>query len=359
MSLLINFTPYKPDEIATLAKHWFTLEQRVDSNLFLSWAWINSWLASAQSDLILVEALENKQIVGLALFTQVERKVLGIFTVKRWLLHRTGKCEDDQPWIEYNNFLAVNEYVQRQMADAVMKSSHWQELIIGMAERTTLLPFDNADLKHHIVLKSKGYKVDFKQIDQDYSLQVLSKNCRQKIKKNISLLENIGHIDFEIITDKNKILSRMATISAFHIERWQKTATKSGFENSKFRHFLQALINNECNVQAHLSCLKVGNIEVAYLLNFIVNQKVYFYLSAIDQKFEPMINKGIILHYQTVEYYYQQGYLQYDFLLGDHRFKTSLSTTKYHQQMKCYFKNSTALGIENILRKVKSRLIKQ
>ncbi len=357
MSVIISIYPYCPDQFAGLAKKWLLIEQQVDGHFFLSWAWISSWLTTITSDCYLIEAQEDHQCVGLAILAQSSRTAFGFIPIKQLFLHRTGKVEFDQSWIEYNNLLALNTEVKSQMINAIINKLTWHELIIGVAEKEVFSLFEQTKLKSHTLFKSEGYLINFTELNSEYSKEVLSKNSRQKLNKNRRLLQRFGEVSFQIFTENEDVLLRFGCIADFHRQRWGNTETKSGFDNPYFCHFLKKLINNNDNVQTHLACLSVDGKEVAYLLNFEANNKVYFYLSAIDSKFAPNVNKGLLIHYQAIEFYYNNGIAQYDLLLGEHRYKKSLANRQYKQQMKCYYQNSFFLSFEYLLRHIKANTI--
>ena len=355
MSVVVTFTPYQKQRHQELAKKWLSISTKVDSNFFLSWDWISSWLLNCDADILIVEAKEKDKPVALALIGQSSRRVFKLFTVKQWHLNKSGLQKFDQPWIEYNDILAINSHAKQALLAAIVKAPQWQELIIGMAKQCITDPGDLLSISNRVVIESIGYRFDFNVGNSELITDSFSKNTRQKLNKNQRSLEQLGKLKFEVVTNTDNILSTLPTIAQWHITRWQDNAQASGFNNKYFSQFVRCLISSNDQVTAQLACLHVGDDKVGYLLNFIDDKQVYFYLSAIDNNFAPSINIGNAMHSLAITHYQSEGMVSYDFLLGDYQYKRSLSNQKYSQKMQCYFRNSFALQVENIARKLKHK----
>ena len=90
------------DNLNRLKEKWLSIEQK-SSNVpfFLSWHWIGNWVQNHQDDLYLVEVKDDDKLLGLGLLVKASKRV-------GWL-HKTGDERSDQIWIEYNDFLLVDE----------------------------------------------------------------------------------------------------------------------------------------------------------------------------------------------------------------------------------------------------------
>lgn len=355
MSVVVTFTPYQKQHHQELAKKWLSISTQVDSNFFLSWDWISSWLLNCDANILIVEAKENDKSVALALIGQSTRKLFKLFTVQQWHLNKSGLQEFDQGWIEYNDILAINNQAKQALLTAIVKAPQWHELIIGMASKSIFRAEQLLAISSRAVIEAIGYRFDFNVGNNEHVADAFSKNTRQKLSKNQRNLEQLGELKFEVVTNTDKIIFALPTISKWHIKRWQNNVETSGFNNKYFSQFVHSLIGSNNQIAAQLAYLQVGDAKVAYLLNFIDDKKVYFYLSAIDNNFAPSINIGNVMHSLAITHYQREGMAAYDFLLGDYQYKRSLSNQKYTQKMQCYYRNSFALKIENIARKLKHK----
>ncbi|TRX57930.1 GNAT family N-acetyltransferase [Thalassomonas sp. M1454] len=357
MAITVTFTPYQKQLHQTLGENWLTISTKVECNFFLSWDWISSWLLSFDGELFIVEAKENNQLVAIALIGQSSRKIFKFFTVKQWHLNKAGVQKVDQCWIEYNDILAINKPAKEALLTALANSQHWHELSIGMAAEDELEASSLSAVNKRRIIELVGYRVNFAQIQEQCFEQSLSKNTRQKLSKNQRELELFGKVNFAHITNSDEIIKALPTIANWHIKRWQNHNPPSGFSNEHFYQFIRALIKSNKQISAQLIKLQIDNKDIGYLLNFVEGNKVYFYLSAIDTDALPNINIGNVLHSWAIKYYQSIGMTSYDFLLGDYQYKRSLSNQKYSQSMRCYYKNSVLLIIEQFARKIKSVFI--
>ena len=346
----------------TLAQKWQDLEQRADCSVFLSWLWIGNWLDLVKEPIYVIESYQGDNIVGLGFFVEKTRRVLGIYPVKQCWLHRTGNAKQDQIWIEYNDFLLDGQYekvVRDEMVKALChdkNSASIQEIVVGLSSPCVLKAFSRVFDQSRTVIASRGYSVDLEAIKHGYLQDILSKNTRSQLRRSHKLLNSQGTLSFRVVTNKQQILSLLPKIADAHIGRWQGSVEGSGFTNSVFTTFHQGLINNDESNVVQVAVLSLEDNDIGYLMNFVYDQQVYFYLSAITKTFDSKIKIGMTLHSEAIQYYLAQGLKIYDFLGGEARYKASLSNHGYDLNMVCFYKNHPVLRMEDLLRKAKALL---
>ncbi len=333
MSIKVTINRLSPENVVAIQEDWLQLEGKIKPSVFLTWGWISSWISIVEQPLILVKAVENNEVIGLGLLVESTRKLLGLFPITQWHLHRCGNSQQDQMWIEYNDFLTLNKDILAAMVAALKAQPCWDELIVGMSDGQTLAAFKEQFRLKKEVVSAIGYKTRF---CEDWQQQSRSRNTRQKINKNIRMLEQEGEITFSLLQNPNEIQACMADVVTWHIQRWQHTLTPSGFINPVFKTFITKLLDSHAPV--HLACLAVNKKAVGYLVLLADNKRVSFYLSAIDRARFAHINIGLLLHHFSLHYYASHGYESYDFLLGDYQIKKSLANETYDQQMLSFFK---------------------
>ncbi len=100
---------FKDPDRDWLKKVWQALEKKADANFFLSWLWVGTWLDCFVDHCHVIEARKEGQTVGLGIIvTKPSGSVVERLRVKHYL-HRTGITEEDQIWIEYNDFLICTQ----------------------------------------------------------------------------------------------------------------------------------------------------------------------------------------------------------------------------------------------------------
>ncbi len=361
-------TTVKPFDISQkkeLGEKWRLLEENSDSSIFLSWQWIDNWLDLVTDKLFLVEAYHEDKLVGLGFFVEKTRKVFGCFSVKQWWLHRTGIQQQDQIWIEYNDFLldeTCSETVRDQMIKAVADfDPSVKEVIIGLSGTEEIDSFTKSFAKLNFsaasTVETNGYLASFSRSNNDYLRETLSKNTRSQISRSKKILQSQGKLDFKVFSDPEKLAELYPKIASIHIDKWQETNEGSGFSNPIFAGFHKAFALNNTDELVQISVLSSNEVELGYLVNFVYNNKVYFYLSALQQNPDNKIKIGLTMHSEAIRYYEEQGIESYDFLGGDARYKKSLSNEKYGLAMKRYYRNEFLLRLECQLKNFKMRLL--
>lgn len=356
---------FNPTKKSNVAITWQLLEQDAEANAFLSWQWIGNWLDVVTDKLFLVEAYHGDKVVGLGFFVENTRKVFGCYFIKQWWLHRTGIQQEDQMWIEYNDFLldkSCSASVREEMVKAIGNFDRSiREVIIGLSTDEVLDCFTNSFTKlnflEETVVTTNGYLADLSDSKGNYLNKSLSKNTFRQISRSKQILQEEGELHFEVFSGSDKLSELYPMIAKIHIEKWQVTDEGSGFSNSVFEAFHKRLIANNADNMVQIAVLSVNKLELGYLINFVYKNRVYFYLSAFQKNSDNKVKIGMTLHCEAISYYSEKGVESYDFLGGDARYKQSLSDTKYGLKMKCYYRNDFLLRFENFLKRVKTKLL--
>ena len=206
-------------------------------------------------------------------------------------------------------------------------------------------------------VETNGYLATLSCSNEDYLKATLSKNTRAQISRSKKILQSQGQLTFEVFSDPEKLAELYPKIASIHIDKWQETNDGSGFSNPIFAGFHKAVALNNTDELVQISVLSSNEVELGYLVNFVYNNKVYFYLSALQQSPDNKVKIGLTLHSEAIQYYAEQGIESYDFLGGDARYKQSLSNQKYGLAMKRYYRNELLLRLECHLKNVKMRLL--
>ncbi len=365
MQIRIVIERFNPSDKTSISSKWLSLEHNSKANVFLSWNWIGNWLDLVTDPLFLIQAYRDDKIVGLGFFVEKTRNVFGCISVKQWWLHRTGVQQQDQIWVEYNDFLldeSCSVSVREQMVKAVTDfDSSVKEVIIGLSAIEKLDSFTNSFAKLNFlessIVKTCGYFISLSHSNTENLNKLPSKNTRLQISRSKKILQSQGLLNFEVFSDPQKLIELYPKIASIHIDKWKGTNEGSGFSNPIFESFHKSLAFNNANNMVQIAVLTLNEMELGYLVNFVYNNKVYFYLSALQQSPNNKIKIGLTLHSEAIRYYAEKGIESYDFLGGDARYKKSLSNQKYGLEMKCFYRNEFLLRLECHLKNFKRRLL--
>jgi len=342
--------------INSIESIWLDLQVRSDCHYFLTWDWFGSWLKQVKKPFYLLQATYNNQVVALSVIFENTRRVFNFRNKTQWWLNRTGDEEFDQSWIEYNDFLVDKKYandLREALVLFISKQDKWSEFVAGMLSNEVENFLDYLSYSKRYIIEDSGYQINLNDISTSFKSDVLSRNTRQKINQTQRLLTQQGSLSFKVFTSQKDKLSKVSSVAAFHINKWKNSETPSGFENPVFANCLEEQLKSEHSEVAELT---LNNRPIAYLINYLYEGRVYFYLSGLSDEFEGKIKLGLYLHSLTIEYYRAQNLTYYDFLAGNSRYKQSLSNSFYTHNMCCYFRNSPVIVVENLLRKIKKHM---
>jgi len=340
----------------SLEKIWSTLELESDTNFFISWNWIESWLRVMKPCVSVCKVYSGKRIVALGLFVISNATRHRILRITQLRLQTVGDDKKDQIWPEYNNMLVARGFESAVYQGLIgfmdkQAKSAWDEFVLGPIDES-LLKWVSADNYYsYNIWEEPTYGIDFLDIrakNQCY-LDSLSKNTRYQIRRAI---RDYGEgLAMVVAGSKEEALQFFQGISTFHKQRWRDA---SGFHNPFFVEFHRDLIAEGFdNGVIELVRLQVGNVDIGYLYNFIYNNKVYFYLSGIDLVTENKRKPGLVLHALCIQRHLELGADSYDFLGGQARYKESLGSQNGMLVVTAYQKPLFKLRVEQVARRLK------
>jgi CelD/BcsL family acetyltransferase involved in cellulose biosynthesis len=121
-------------------------------------------------------------------------------------------------------------------------------------------------------------------------------------------------------------LKYLDALAELHRAAWARRGQPGGFRSPRFIHFHKALIQRLLPERAvELLRVSAGDQTVGYIYNFLLDGKVYFYQSGFAYEADPKIKPGLVTHYLAAQNYWERGFIEYDFMAGDARYKRSLA----------------------------------
>lgn len=358
-SLPIMFTSYvKNENKSTIKKMWeqvFPLSN-AEEGLFLSWHWMEQVLASYSGDYFFLLTLEARKPVGVCIvFLQRENaKLVGY-------LNKTGVSSFDQTWLEYNDFVVAafdERAIKLNMLECCYHELGLDELVVGASLKESLAPFGLLFTKKRVEWQSQTYQIDLRNYSNKQSfLSSLSSNSRYQIQRAEREYQTFGGKKIKRAESVEEALSWFDEMAPHHIKRWRNTRVGSGFENPRFVTFHKNLIQ-KCFHLNQIDILKVsyGNHPVAYLYNFVVKKRVYFYLSANVYTYNSKHSKpGLVAHTLAVEYYITRDILLYDLMGGDSQYKRSIASQGQPISIVRFQRSNLRMFIEHKAREIKQR----
>lgn len=362
MSRAYQFAAVVNPSTEYIEKKWQSLALRSEQACFLQWPWIGNWLTTFQpARYYVVEATCGPDLVGLAVLIEHIEWRHGFIRARQLCLHRTGIATKDEIWIEYNDFLLDKNHeqaVRSQMFSYICDNLAFDELVFGASDNRLVADLaQNCQLMRADIWQAKAYCVKFHDAPSDSFDNYLSANSRYQIKRCLKLYPNY---QLQVANDGVEAVQWLDDIAQLHRQRW----SKSGFLIPEFREFHHRMLSNGiADGVVQLIKITLDATTRVYLYNFIHAGKVYFYLSAIAEQDTSTAgnNKakpGLAAHYLAIEHYKKQGYMSYDFMGGDARYKSSFANEISDLSIAKFQRPLLLLRLEQWLKQLKQQLYK-
>lgn len=319
---------------------------------FLSEIWLKTWLESLPESVTLVmvkmleHAWETPSTVALAIFGISFRRSLW-HRQMQWNLFRTGVPQLDQIWVEDNHVLIKQgyEHIEKAFWHRIKENSPNAEIVIQVAH--TIPDFDNA-LGVEITHKESAPYLCYLQPGV-----MLKKGIEKKLRALSSLPFDINLVEVE----HSVAFDALIKSSVWHIDKWQKTDTPSGFSNPHFVNFHRKLWCNSSpddKVKPRLYQLYFDKYEALTLYGFQHGQWFGFYCLSQAPQPDNKWRLGLYAHWLLQKKLADEGFVEYDFMAGDDAYKLMLSNLRREAfQLRAYPK-TLRHRIENELKKLKA-----
>jgi CelD/BcsL family acetyltransferase involved in cellulose biosynthesis len=354
---------YNADDWHKVADQWATLETLSPyRSFYLSADWITAWLKvfgkSVQPRIVIFE--EGRQTVGACLLTQsVERS--GPFQVRRVGLNTGGEPVEERTLVEFNNILCRpgKENAVAQALGKYLQSLAWDEFAIsGMSAGKMLTALQtNAFPKHPALVTVRStFYIDLDELRQKEVryLDTLSSNTRSQIRRSLKGYLNFGELKVEIAQDSNTAELFFEEMCKLHQSRWAARGQPGAFAADRVRQFHKTLIREAYHKQKlHLLRVSAGNKTVGILYNFVQDRKVCFFQSGFNYALAPKLKPGLVTHACAIQKYLDSGFAQYDFLVGEARYKTSLAKSCGSLAWVTFGRPNVKLAVIELLRVIK------
>lgn len=310
---------------ARAAALWQDLERAARPAYFLTWGWIENWLAM----------LPRAETPSLAIVHD-RGEVTGAFFLGRRLvirhrvlpsraafLNATGIPSRDELCIEHNGVLGA----PRSIADLVqLLPEDWDELFLPGVDREAYAHLD-APNGYRVIVEgtTPSPYVDLARVraSKDY-LSLLSSNTRAQIRR---ARRQVGACELEVASTLEEALAVYDEMIALHAASWLARGKPGAFADPWFARFHRRLIERRFqHGEIQLARLRGPEGTIGCLYNLVANGRVLFYQSGLASFENAAIKPGLLCHAATIEHCAAAGHAVYDMLAGSTRYKTSLST---------------------------------
>lgn len=311
---------------------WQALEAHAHPSYFLSWGFIEHWLAALPAD----------ERPSLAVICDRGEPTAAFFLARRRIRHHlvgarnalyfnaTGASAHDQLAIEHNGMLAAPG-ARRSLAGVLdLLPDDWDELHLPAVDRYAFddlgaAPLD-ARYRVRIVHETAAPFIDLESVrtvDGGYDA-LLPASTRTQLARSRSL---IGGIDLELGLDEAHALDIYDELVRLNVRRWAMRGRRGAFADPRFEQFHRQLIQRRLSHgEIQLVRIKTGDTTLGCLYNFVYRGRVSFYQCGLATFDDPHIKVGYLCHAAAIEYNALSGHSFYDLLGGQAAYKENLAT---------------------------------
>jgi hypothetical protein len=269
--------------------------------------------------------------VGIALLTRGVGRRAGPFRLRTRHVGTAGEDPREGACVEYNDLLAVPGYkpaFQESLLTHVLRDKSWGTFCLDGFEPATL---------HGFLQDLRGFELQYR--DSPYYdlraarerggdlLEPLGRSTRQNLKR---LLRKYGNVDCEWAESVDHARDILAELIVLHQARWQSAGHPGAFHSQRFRAFQQTLVEAAFQQPADrrpvvLFRARHQGETVGCLMHLVSGRRLLGYLTGFAD-FQAKVSPGLVTNVLGIEAALQRGYDAYDFLVGDLRYKSNLST---------------------------------
>ena len=355
-------------DVDALGPVWRELEERADCSFFQSWTWIGSWLKALPdvSALSMMTVKNGQTIVGLAVIGRRFARRHRFVGVRGWFLNETGDPALDTLTVEHNGVL-MQRGMERLILDAVVRNAlasmaRWDEFRLSGIESGNAELHAAAFAAGSCTVKSldQSYFVvrldEIRQQGRDY-LSALSSNTRSQLRRSLRDYSKNGPVTLHIAADHAEASDYLAKLRELHQSYWTERgapgAFATPFANSFHRNLLATGIPRG---EIQLALIASGEQPIGYLYNFRHRGVVSNYQSGIRYTDDSHLKPGLTAHQLLIEHSLGAGDSKYDLLMGDQRYKKSLSTEEGRMRYLTVQRNRLRFRVEDAARALVHRL---
>ncbi len=303
---------------------WRELEAKAQPSFFLTWGWIENWLASVPSaDAPKLAIVSRGGAPAAAFFVGKKLRVRHRVLPSRSLfLNATGVPQLDELCIEHNAVLGEPLALASIMD---LLPGDWDELFLpGVAADAFAAP--GRDERVRIEKEVSSPYVDLARVraaPQGY-VSLLGSSTRAQLRR---ARRTLGSIELEVAADLERAYAIYDELVALHQASWVARGQPGAFADRWFDAFHRRLIDKRfAHGEIQLARVSAGGETVGCLYNLVKNGRVLFYQSGLARFDDPHVKPGYVCHAAAIERAAGDGHAIYDFLGGEARYKRQLAT---------------------------------
>jgi CelD/BcsL family acetyltransferase involved in cellulose biosynthesis len=312
---------------------WRSLEAGSRPPFFLSWGWIENWLAVLPVDetpsLAVLRSGGEPRAAFFVARRQTRRHL--VQQTKTVYFNVTGSPRLDGAAIERNGLLAAPG-VQRSLSTIVdLLPGEWDELVLPAVDRYAFDDLGAASLaeRYNVVLEREEL-APFVDLEAVRTVQggypaLLPASTRTQLQR---LHGVFGELELEHATTPREAMDIYGELLRLHARRWAARGRRGAFADPWVERFHRRLILTRApHGEIQLVRVKSKGGTLGCLYNLVSCGRVLFYQCGLASLDDPQLKPGYACHAALVEYNARAGHATYDLIGGQAVYKDNLGTS--------------------------------
>ncbi len=304
---------------------WRSLETTCRPGYFLTWAWIENWLATLPVGTTLkLVAFVDAHGPEAAWFIG-ERVVFhgGVIPIRARFLNATGFDEFDELTIEHNGWLARDPAAWPLDRVIAALDPGWDEVVMSaldaeLAGGSTRAVTTRTVACHVVALDKVRAATDY--------LALLDGETRAQIRRAQRRYAERGELRLEVAADLAEARAMFDELVELHTAAWARRGQLGAFSPYLRRFHARLIEQRFAHGEIQLVRVRAGDTTVGCLYNLVHDDVVAFYQSGLAYESDNKLKPGLVCHALAIAHAAERGHQTYDFLGGDTRYKRSLAT---------------------------------
>jgi CelD/BcsL family acetyltransferase involved in cellulose biosynthesis len=328
---------------------WRDLERTARPAYFLTWGWIENWLATLpRSEAPPLAVIHEADAIAGAFFLGRRRLVRHhVLPSRAAFVNATGVPSRDELCIEHNGVLGR----ACSLASLIeLLPDDWDELFLPAVDRAQFRELDAPPGYRVQVLRA--IPAPFVNLERvraagEY-LAVVSANTRAQIRR---AQRRAGACELEVAASIGDALAIYDELVALHTASWRARGLPGAFADPWIDRFHRRLIERRLpHGELQLARLRRGSTTIGCLYNLVAGGRVLFYQSGLASFDDPIMKPGLLCHAAAIARCAADGHQVYDLLAGHARYKASLATDATQLAWLCVQRARLRFAIEDRVR---------
>jgi len=304
------------------------LDEAESQSYFLRWEWLWAWwnaYKGVHDELCILLVLKGKELVGIGPFYRENSRGETWLSLRRVMFLGTKQGHVISEFMDVIYSSADKEVVVNTICDYLVQEKICDEVWLHCIEQhSPTIPIIERNAKRKNVQCSivnigtcpyipLGH--DFEEI-----IQSCSGSLRHKIRKGLKA----HRADKDIVirkTERHQELGHdFEELVRLHQLRWTSKNCPGSFSDARFYNFQKFVLPEIfANGSLELWFLSLKNQNIAALYNITYKNRVFYFQSGIDAKFDTSLSPGTLLHSHCIAEAIRAGHREYDLLFKGER----------------------------------------